>query len=83
MLSDNGLDITGITLHNIPVKLDFNNNFTEVIASRIHYDGLKYNSSYDNVAKFFIKPNRTIFTEPSESEMEENKQIYKAIFPSL
>lgn len=83
MLSDNGLDITGITLHNVPVKLDFNNNFTEVIASRIHYDGLKYNSSYDNVAKFFIKPDRTIFVEPSESEMEENKQIYKAIFPSL
>ena len=83
MLSDNGLDIKGITLHNIPIKLEFNNNFTEVKNSSFYFEGVKYNSSYDNVAKFFIKSNKTIFNEPSAEEMEENKQIYKAIFPSL
>ena len=83
MLSDNGLDIKGVTLHNIPIKLEFNNNFTEVKNSSIYIDGIKYNSSYDNVAKFFIKSNKTIFNEPSIEEMEENRQIYKAIFPSL
>jgi hypothetical protein len=58
MLSDNELDIRGITLHNIPIELKFNSNFTEVNSSKIYYDGLKYNSQYDNVARFFIKPNK-------------------------
>lgn len=83
MLSDNGLDIKGITLHNIPVELKFNSNFTEVNSSKIYYDGLKYNSQYDNVARFFIKPNKVQIEELSSEEMDKNRAIFKAIFPSL
>lgn len=83
MLANNGIDINGISLHHIPVKIEFDPNFTEVTGSYIYNDGIKYNSQYDNIAKFFIKPSETMFIDPSDEEMENNKLIFNEIFPTL
>lgn len=82
MLSDNGLDITGISLHHIPVKLDFNPDFSEVNNVLVFENGLGYKQSYDNIAKYFINSSRVIFTNPDDKEMENNKRIFNAIFPT-
>ena len=83
MLADNGIDIKGITIHDIPIKLTFNSTFTNVENVTINEHGIKYNNSQDNIAKYFIKPQRTIIKDPSKEEMDNTRELYSAIFPSL
>jgi len=45
MLADNGIDIKGITIHDIPIKLTFNPTFTSVEDVIINEHGIKYNNS--------------------------------------
>jgi len=84
MIGDNGIDIKGITIHNVPIKISFNSTFTNVEDIYIpKKEGEKYNNDKDNIAKYFIKSDRTIIKDPSAAEMDKTKDLYKAIFPSL
>ena len=84
MLSDNGVDIKGITIHNVPIKLTFNSSFTSIDDVNIPVkEGIKYNNTKDNVAKYFIKNKRTVIKDPSMQDMDNTKELYQAIFPSL
>jgi hypothetical protein len=84
MLKDNGIDIKGITIHNIPIKLNFNSTFTNVEDAYIpKKEGIQYDNSKDNIAKYFIRSAKTIIKDPSSVEMDNTKDLYNAIFPSL
>ena len=83
MLANNGIDIKGIELHNVPVKIDFDSNFEKATNSFIYDDYIKYGSKYDNIAKYFIPRDKIIIQDPSDAEMDNNNKIFEEIFPSL
>ena len=90
MLAYNGISIDNIEMNIIPICLEYDKNFKKINGIQILPDKplgefnkeAKYNSTYDNTAKYFIKP-KTRIRPPKLTERIQTEEVLNAIFPSL
>lgn len=89
MLSNNNINISGIDMHLIPIKLDYNgNSLSNVwINDPINFEfssktGQYINDKYDYIAQYFIPDGESIVNIKDE-QSEHINDICSAIFPSL
>lgn len=91
MLAENGINVENITLNIIPVKLNYNEDFSKVISIRVNtpisYSSNKRDASYnlenyDKLVSKFLKNNYT--PEPINNDIiEKARENNKKIFPTL
>ncbi len=89
MLSNNNLNISGISMHIIPVKLNYNGDSLKNIYVNEPIDfekssktGNYINEKYDYIAKYFISSGDSIINLKDE-QTEHIDEICDAIFPSM
>ena len=90
MLAYNGISIKNIKMNIIPIQLQYNKNFSKIDSIEMipekpmdeFYKDARYNSKYDDTAKYFIK-SKTRVNPPKLTERIQTREILNAIFPSL
>ena len=89
MLSNNNLNINGITMHIVPIKLNYDGNTLKglfrdnpIDYEKSSVDGRYINEKYDYIARHFISDGESIININDE-QSQHIDEVCNAIFPSM